>query len=103
MTMARRKGRGFSIWKPRVRITSKGVKIIPPRARIGGQVGVNISKSGVGASVRTRHGTVSTKRGCTYPLGCIFPFAWLLVGLLITVLAYDLEAMRRFTHDTRRG
>jgi hypothetical protein len=101
--MAKRRRRGVTIWKPRVRITSKGVRIIPPRAHIGGKVGVNVSKSGISASVRTKHGTVNTKRGCTYPLGCIFPFAWLLVGLLIMVLACDFEVMRHFTHDTKQS
>jgi len=61
--MARRKKKLISIRKPKLRITSKGVKVTKPSARIGGKAGVNISSKGVSASVRTKHGTVSTRKG----------------------------------------
>lgn len=48
--------------KPRLRFTPKGVRITRPSARIGGKVGVNISKSGYSTSVRTGIGTFSSKR-----------------------------------------
>lgn len=50
------------IRKPRLRVTPRGVKLTRPSARIGGKVGVNISRSGVSASARTKLGTVSTGR-----------------------------------------
>lgn len=60
--MPRRKGL-FHITGPRLRVTSKGLKVTAPRARIGGRVGFNISRSGVSGSVRTGIGTFNTKRG----------------------------------------
>ena len=50
------------IRKPRVRVTSKGLKISAPSARIGGKAGINVSKSGVSGSVQTGHGSISTRR-----------------------------------------
>lgn len=63
--MARRKKKLISVRKPKLRITSKGVKVTAPSARIGGKAGLNLSKSGVSASVRTKHGTFNSKRGFT--------------------------------------
>lgn len=50
------------IRKPKLRVTSKGVRVTKPSARIGGKVGVNISKSGYSTSVRTGIGTFSSER-----------------------------------------
>jgi hypothetical protein len=64
---------------PRVSLTKRGLRVTGPRARIGGRSGLNISKSGVSYSVRTKHGTLNTKRGCSRALpGC---------GLLLMLLA----------------
>lgn len=62
--MARRK-RLVSMRKPRMRVTSKGVKISKPSVRIGRKAGINISSKGISASVRTKAGTASTKWGCS--------------------------------------
>ena len=69
--MAKRKRKGFSFWKPKGKITSKGLKVTPPRARIGGKAGINVSKSGISGSARTKHGTASTRRGCSIIPGCV--------------------------------
>ncbi len=55
----------MKIRKPSLRITKRGLRVQPPSVRIGDKVGVNISKSGVSASVRTKHVTANTRRGCT--------------------------------------
>jgi hypothetical protein len=69
MAAKRRKKKLVTIRRPKIRVTSKGVKVTRPTARIGRKAGVNISTKGVSASVRTKHGTVSTRKGC--PLkGC---------------------------------
>lgn len=68
----------FSVRKPKVRITKKGLRVTPPSARIGGKSGINISKSGVSGSVRTKFGTYNTKRGCSLRL-----WALLIVGTSI--------------------
>jgi hypothetical protein len=69
--MGRRK-KLIKIRKPKLRITPKGVKITNPSARIGGKIGLNISKSGVSGSARTKLGTVSTGRSTKHRscLGC---------------------------------
>ncbi len=54
----------FHIRKPRLLITKKGVKIAKPTARLGGKVGVNLSRDGASASVRTKAGSLSTRKGC---------------------------------------
>jgi hypothetical protein len=79
--MARRKSKGFSIRKPRLRLTLKGLRVSPPSVRIGGRTGVNISKRGVSASVHGRRGSFNSKRGCSVPLG-ILPIL-LVVGLAL--------------------
>ncbi|MEZ4684176.1 MAG: excalibur calcium-binding domain-containing protein [Caldilineaceae bacterium] len=65
----------FSIRKPKVRITKKGLRVTPPSVRVGGKTGINIPKSGVSGSTRTKFGTYNTKRGCSLRL-----FALLIVG-----------------------
>ena len=60
--MGRRK-KLVKIRKPKLRLTSKGLKLTKPTARIGGKAGLNVSSKGVSASVRTRAGTISTRTG----------------------------------------
>jgi hypothetical protein len=69
MAAKRRKKKLVTIRKPKFRVTSKGVKVTRPTARIGRKAGVNISSKGVSASVRTKHGTASTRKGCSLK-GC---------------------------------
>jgi hypothetical protein len=86
----------MKLFGPRLRITKNGLKIQPPRARIGGKVGLNISKSGVSGSVRTRSGSFSTKRGITLATsrrkaaksaaGCLIPIVLSLLLVLSIVL-----------------
>lgn len=67
-----------SIRKPQLRITPKGVRVTKPSVRVGGAVGVNLSAKGARASVRTKKGTLSTKRGCTarlFPVLILFTLA----------------------------
>lgn len=67
-----------SIRRPQLRITSKGVHITKPSARVGGAVGVNVSAKGASASVRTKRGTLGTKRGCgirLFPVLILFTLA----------------------------
>jgi hypothetical protein len=69
----RRKKKLIKIRKPKMRLTSKGIKVTRPSARIGGKAGVNISSKGVSASARTRRGTISTRKGrSTGLLGLLF-------------------------------
>lgn len=68
----------FSIRKPRLRITGKGIKVQAPTLRIGRKAGINLSKTGVSASLRTKAGSVSTKKGCSLPF-----FGLLLLALII--------------------
>jgi len=69
MAAKKRQKKLVTIRKPKVRITSKGVKVTRPTARVGREVGVNVSSEGVSASVRTKHGTASTRKGCSLK-GC---------------------------------
>jgi hypothetical protein len=55
----------IKIRTPKLKITSKGVKVTKPSARIGGKTGLNISSKGVSASHRTKYGTLSTRTGWT--------------------------------------
>lgn len=61
--MAKRKRKLFRIIRPRVYMSTKGVRWQAPMARIGDKVGLNIGKRGVSASVRTRYGTFNSRRG----------------------------------------
>jgi hypothetical protein len=45
-------GKLFSVRRPSVRLTKRGLRVSKPSARIGGTFGVNISSRGVHASVR---------------------------------------------------
>lgn len=66
--MGKRRRKLIKVTGPKLRLTSKGVKLRAPRARVGGKVGLNISKSGMSGSVRTGLGSYNTKRGCTTKL-----------------------------------
>lgn len=82
-------GKLIKFRKPRIRITSKGIKITKPSARIGGAVGLNVSSKGVSGSVKTKAGTYNTKRGLSLHLpGCLLTI--ILMGVLI-VAAYRLN------------
>lgn len=75
----------IKIRKPKVRITTKGVRVSKPSARIGGKTGLNISSQGVSGSVRTGMGTYNTKKGCSlfmlaFPL-LILVTAFVIIGL----------------------
>jgi len=82
-------GKLLTIRKPKLRVTKKGIKVSSPSARIGGKAGVNISKRGVSASVRTPMGTVnsgklgSSKRANKKNKSC---FGVLMLTLLLSVL-----------------
>lgn len=58
----------FTLFRPRVRINKDGVKLVKPRARIGGKLGVNISSQGISVSYRGRGFSIS-KTGLTITLG----------------------------------
>lgn len=60
------------IRKPQLRITSKGVKLSKPSARIGGKTGINVSGQGVSGSIRTKAGSLNTKKGCRLRLFGLF-------------------------------
>jgi hypothetical protein len=70
MSAKKRKKKLIQIRKPKVRLTSKGIKVTKPTARAGDKAGINISSKGISASLRTKHGTVSTRRGCSIA-GCL--------------------------------
>lgn len=87
-------GKLFSFRKPKIKLTKKGLKVTNPSLRIGGKAGVNVSKSGVSASLRTSAGTVNSKRGISLRgfgrkaksgclPGCLLP---LLAGLAVVGL-----------------
>lgn len=59
-------GKLLKIKGPKIRFTSKGIKVSKPTARIGGKAGINFSTKGVSASVRTKAGTASTRRGVSF-------------------------------------
>lgn len=61
--MAKRKKKLLRITRPKLRVTGKGVKLQAPRARVGGKVGLNISKRGVNASAHTGVGSFNTTHG----------------------------------------
>jgi len=72
------------VTRPRIRLTKRGLRVQAPRARVGG---LNISKSGVSYSVRTKAGTLNTKRGCSlrHLPGCGLVLSLLLATAVITV------------------
>ena len=81
----------FKVTKPKMRLTSKGVKVTKPRARIGGKAGLNISSKGVSASVRTKAGTASTAKGRSRFKFCpLFGVFMLLPFLAFSAIIYFL-------------
>ena len=50
----------LSIQKPRMKLTSKGLKVTRPRARAGG---VNLSSKGISFSTKTPLGSYNTRKG----------------------------------------
>ena len=62
----------FSIRKPRIRLTKKGLKVQGPSARIGNRnASVNVSKFGVSVSGGTKHARYNSRRGASF--GCVLP------------------------------
>lgn len=78
--MAKRKKKLLKVQGPKLRLTSKGLKVDKPRARIGGKAGINLSSKGVSGSYRGDRVTVNTKRGVTTK-GCGCMFAGLAIAL----------------------
>lgn len=76
----------FHYRRPRLVVTPKGVRIQGPYVRIGGKTGINVSQSGVSGSVRTKHGSISTRKGCSIPLFGAMAFLILaaLAGCIVT-------------------
>jgi len=80
--MPKKKGL-FKAYKPKVKLTSKGVKVQKPRAKIGG---MNISSKGVSHSVKTPIGTYNTRKGLTLSKkGCPFTALVLLTPLVLII------------------
>lgn len=71
----------FNIRGPKLKLSSKGLKLTKPSARIGRKAGVNISSQGVSSSIRTKAGTVNSKDGCSLRL-----FGILLIVISLVVL-----------------
>lgn len=80
----------FSIRKPSLRITKKGVAFTAPSARIGGKAGINLSKSGISGSVRGKHGSYNTRSGLR--LNCL-PTLLLIGGTSVAVVSTSLWIM----------
>ena len=70
--MGKRKRKLIKVRKPKVKLTSKGIKVTKPSARIGGRAGFNISSKGVSASARTKAGTASSRKGRSTGLFALF-------------------------------
>lgn len=77
----------FSFRKGGFRIGKSGIRFSPGSMRIGGKVGVNISKSGISSSYRGKGWSFNTRRGVRRA-GCatlcvlviapvVFWFVWL--------------------------
>ena len=63
--MTKKKAGLLKIRRPKLRITSKGIKWTNVGASIGGKnARFNISRKGVSATVGTRGATLNTRRGC---------------------------------------
>jgi hypothetical protein len=67
--------------RARIRFTPKGIRVSPASFRVGGKSGINISRSGVSTSTRTRFGTYNSKRGCSIPIMLALAVA---VGVMYT-------------------
>jgi len=80
-----RKAKLFSFRKPKVRITKKGLRVTSPSARIGGKSGLNISKSGLSYSIRTKLGTWNSKRSCSSAMMFVISISLIIAGTLIVV------------------
>jgi hypothetical protein len=91
--MGKRKSSLFKVTKPKVRITSKGVRVTKPRARIGGKSGVNISSKGVSFSTRTKVGTVSSRKGRSTGLLALLDGCGVLIVLVILAIVIVLVAI----------
>lgn len=63
------------IRKPTLRITSKRMKVSGGGARIDNKTGINVSRSGVNLSKRTRLGTINSRKGCAPHLIMLLTFA----------------------------
>ncbi len=76
-------GKLFSIRRPSLRLTKRGVRVTKPSARIGGAFGVNISSRGVHASVRRPR---RKKSGCSLVILVFMITASLLTfsGIILT-------------------
>lgn len=72
--MTEKKKRWFHFRRPELRVGTKGVRVAKPSVRIGDKVGINISSRGISGSIRTKFGSLNTRRGCTLNifklLGC---------------------------------
>lgn len=74
----------FSIRKPRLRVTKKGLKVQGPSARIGSRAaGVNVSKSGVSVSGGTKQVRYNSRRG--WSMGCALPVLLALLAVAVGV------------------
>ena len=49
--------------KPEIRVTSKGVRVSRGTLRVGGKVGLTIGRRGIGLNIKTKRGTISSRRG----------------------------------------
>lgn len=96
----RRKAKLFSFRGHKLKVGKKGLRVTKPTARIGGKAGLNISSKGVSASLRTKSGSVSTRRGIS-----ITPFRWLskLLGMKKTGEGFHKENLDHgeFRDDNR--
>jgi len=83
-------GKLLKIRKPKLRVTKKGIKVSSPSARIGGKAGVNISKRGISASVRTPIGTANSGKLGSSKKANKSCLGMLLLTLLLLVLIFIL-------------
>lgn len=68
-----KKASWIKIRRPRLRITSKGIRWVNTGVSIGGKAGrVNISRQGVNTTIGGPGASYNTKRGCL-----LSPFTWL--------------------------
>jgi hypothetical protein len=74
-----------------VRLTSRGLRLTRPSARIGGRVGVNISSRGVHATIR---------RGRRRNKGCL---AVLALPILLAIVAFQFLLFRSLSLTIERG
>ena len=89
--------------KPRLRITSKGIKMSKPSVRVGGKTGVNIGKRGVSVSTRGKGWSLNSRRGLSVGgtrragkagragCGCLLPVL-LCMGAVLVVACIEAKA-----------